>query len=321
MKLVEESAKLAFAHDFIMALPQGYETRVGERGGLLSGGQRQRIAIARSIISQPKILLLDEATSALDPKAEGIVQKALDSASQGRTTIVIAHKLATIQNADNIVVMSNGQIAEQGAHEELIAKNGVYAGLVKAQDLAPATEAKAPNSSEDLGEDNDDVAPAQTLSRVQTGEVKSIAALTDKEDYDLYEKSGVTYNIWRLLRDTPEIWYSFALVIVTCIGGGMLLTLPGVEITLRSFSLTTSPFTAAIQPGQAILLGQFLSVISSPDMVSRGNFIALMFFVMAIGTLITYFGMGWCANLIAQVSSGPTGSFALSVPDYPSSRL
>ena len=123
-KRVEDAAKLAFAHDFIMNLPKGYDSSIGERGGLLSGGQKQRIAIARSIISEPKILLLDEATSALDPHAEGIVQQALDRASKNRTTIVIAHKLATIRNADNIVVMSKGRIVEQGQHSELITRGG-----------------------------------------------------------------------------------------------------------------------------------------------------------------------------------------------------
>src|SRR5690242_8318460 len=108
LKLVESAAKVAFAHDFITQLPEGYDTLIGERGGLLSSGQRQRITIARSIISKPKILLLDEATSALDPHAESIVQQALDNASRHRTTIVIAHKLATIREADNIVVISRG---------------------------------------------------------------------------------------------------------------------------------------------------------------------------------------------------------------------
>ncbi|GJC92941.1 multidrug/pheromone exporter [Colletotrichum higginsianum] len=128
---VEDAAKLAFAHDFITSLPQGYDTRIGERGGLLSGGQKQRIAIARSLISEPQVLLLDEATSALDPHAEGVVQEALNRASQNRTTIVIAHKLATIRNADHIVVMSSGRIAEQGRHDDLVAMNGIYHNLIQ----------------------------------------------------------------------------------------------------------------------------------------------------------------------------------------------
>ncbi|GJC97372.1 multidrug resistance protein 3 (P glycoprotein 3) [Colletotrichum higginsianum] len=136
LERVKEAAKLAFADDFILDLPRGYDTRIGERGGLLSGGQKQRVAIARSIVSEPKILLLDEATSALDPHAEGIVQRALDSASKDRTTIVIAHKLATIRNADNIVVLSKGKTVEQGRHDELVALGGAYSNLVKAQSLS-----------------------------------------------------------------------------------------------------------------------------------------------------------------------------------------
>jgi ATP-binding cassette, subfamily B (MDR/TAP), member 1 len=124
MEKVIQAAQFAFAHDFITALPEGYHTRIGERGGLLSGGQKQRVAIARSIVSDPKVLLLDEATSALDPQAEGIVQKALDNVARSRTTIVIAHKLATIKRADNIVVMTEGRILEQGTHDGLLAENG-----------------------------------------------------------------------------------------------------------------------------------------------------------------------------------------------------
>ncbi|KAJ2899894.1 putative leptomycin b resistance protein pmd1 protein [Zalerion maritima] len=141
--LVEEAAKKANAHDFICTLPEGYETNVGERGFLLSGGQKQRIAIARAIVSDPKILLLDEATSALDTKSEGVVQAALEAAAEGRTTIVIAHRLSTIKDAHNIVVMSEGRIVEQGTHNDLLETHGAYYRLVTAQNIATAHELTA----------------------------------------------------------------------------------------------------------------------------------------------------------------------------------
>ncbi|KAK9465718.1 P-loop containing nucleoside triphosphate hydrolase protein [Lipomyces arxii] len=140
MELVIDACKQANAWDFIQDLPEKLDTSVGQRGYLMSGGQKQRIAIARAIVSNPKILLLDEATSALDTKSEGVVQEALDRASKNRTTIVIAHRLSTIKDADNIVVMRTGQILEQGTHSELIAKKGEYFGLVEAQSIEALKE-------------------------------------------------------------------------------------------------------------------------------------------------------------------------------------
>ncbi|CAN8070260.1 unnamed protein product [Agarophyton chilense] len=130
---VEEAARIANIHDFISSLPQGYDTIVGVRGDKFSGGQKQRVAIARAIVRHPPILLLDEATSALDVGSEKLVQEGLDAAATGRTTITIAHRLATIRNADRIAVVRSGVIVEEGTHEELVRKHGLYADLLKSQ--------------------------------------------------------------------------------------------------------------------------------------------------------------------------------------------
>jgi subfamily B ATP-binding cassette protein MsbA len=130
---VERALAAAYLTDVIKGLPEGVETNIGDNGMKLSGGQRQRLAIARAIYKDAPILILDEATSALDSESERQVQAALESLMVGRTTLVIAHRLSTIENADRIVVLEQGRVAEQGSHEELLEKNGLYAGLHRIQ--------------------------------------------------------------------------------------------------------------------------------------------------------------------------------------------
>ena len=140
---VEKAAIQANAHGFITEFEEGYGTMVGERGVRLSGGQKQRVAIARALLCNPALLLLDEATSALDAESEHLVQEAIDRAMQGRTVLVIAHRLSTVRNAHKVVVISGGKIAEEGTHEDLVSRDGMYKKLVARQLLGGNKDAGA----------------------------------------------------------------------------------------------------------------------------------------------------------------------------------
>ncbi|KAE9581925.1 Leptomycin B resistance protein pmd1 [Colletotrichum fructicola] len=280
MQRVQEAAKIAFAHDFVSQLPEGYDTMIGERGGLLSGGQKQRVAIARSIISQPKVLLLDEATSALDPHAEGVVQQALDKASEGRTTITIAHKLATIRKADNIVVMNKGKIVEQGTHEGLLKQDGAYTRLVRAQNLSVSEE----GSITETEGDDDDSAPKEniemtkTMSRYRTADQTRMELQKERDNYDHHKQQGLISVVIRMVRETPELnWAYFGTLVAVVVAAGAF-------------------------PGQSLIIANLVDVftLTGSEMISKGNFYSLMFFVLALGVFVCYFAMGWTTNTIAQ---------------------
>ncbi|RMD44957.1 hypothetical protein DV735_g9, partial [Chaetothyriales sp. CBS 134920] len=278
MKLVEEACKSANAHDFIVDLPHGYHTQVGERASMLSGGQKQRIAIARSIISDPKILLLDEATSALDPRAEKVVQDALNRVSANKTTLIIAHKLATVRKADNIVVMSHGKVVEEGTHNELLERDGQYAALVRAQDLGSKhAEPSFIKEQEDVGLER-----SATLQR-EKSEPLSLGHDDDGDEEEQKLARG-TLNlslvrcIWTVLSEQRDLYGWFSLIFFGClIGGGSY-------------------------PAQAIVFSRLTVVFTLQGREARdeADFFSLMLFVLALANLVGYFAIGWSCNEVSQ---------------------
>ena len=279
MKLVQEACMSSNAHDFIIKLPDGYHTQVGERASMLSGGQRQRIAIARSIVSNPKVLLLDEATSALDPRAERVVQDALQRVSANKTTLIIAHKLATVMAADSIAVMSKGKVIEQGTHRELLKLNGLYAAMVRAQDLGADGKAeKMQEASEDGSDGNEPHEKTLMLQRT-----KSETLQQDVERQVSHLSAGtlkypLAKCIWILLKEHPDLYKWYLATIIGGVIGGLRY------------------------PAQAVIFSRIINVftLQGPEAKTQADFFALMFFVLAIANLLGYFAIGWTCNTIGQ---------------------
>lgn len=218
MARIVEAAKMANAHDFIMRLPQQYDTDVGSNGMLLSGGQKQRLAIARALIKKPGVLLLDEATSALDAASERVVQQSIDSlaTSKSQTIIIIAHRLSTIRNADKICLIYDGRIAEMGRHEELLALNGRYADLVRLQlgdDAGNASTVASPTEKESaLALDTAALEEETPAASKDTKEVKvsekteSVKEEAVPEEVSKERSKDLSRRIWGLIFRYPS-WF------------------------------------------------------------------------------------------------------------------
>ncbi|KAG2338495.1 P-loop containing nucleoside triphosphate hydrolase protein [Suillus weaverae] len=274
-KLIQEACIKSNADGFITKLPQGYDTLVGERGFLLSGGQKQRIAIARAIVSDPRILLLDEATSALDTRSEGIVQDALDKAAAGRTTITVAHRLSTIKDADRIFVMGDGLVLEQGTHGELLAdENGAYARLVQAQKLRESREGQ--NVESTITADDEEDTEKAFLEGIPLDRKNTNHSVTS----DIVNKRNEEKVKAEINEDDYSLFYLFKRV-------GALNREGLYRYAIGTFFAMC---TGAVYPAFGIVYGQAITGFSAPTNAQRrhdGDLNALWFFIIAILSAIS----------------------------------
>lgn len=305
--LARHAAKLADADGFITKLQHGYGTVVGSSGRLISGGQKQRVALARALVKDPAVLILDEATAALDSRSEERIQRAIANISHGRTMLTIAHRLSTITNADNIIVMHKGRVAEEGDHPALMAKDGTYAEMVRLQTLgssaqkdgaasmAVATDNKS--GSPELGAGKAEHDSATSTSNLDNGENEKPSGISASESEGLgpapeaaaegdVELETPSKSLWALLRGYAPVVRPHLLVI--------FLALLGSIVVGGAFS------------GEAVIFGNTvdrLNVCRSPDSIrSSGSLFGLMFFVLAIieffANVVSWTGFGWVTERI-----------------------
>ncbi|KAK4349816.1 hypothetical protein RND71_029129 [Anisodus tanguticus] len=214
----------ANAHRFISRLPEGYDTQVGDRGTQLSGGQKQRIALARAMVKDPKILLLDEPTSALDPESEAIVQRAIDKISKGRTTLVIAHRSATLRNAQTTVILDRGSVVETGNHDQLMEKAGAYFGLIKlASEAVPKTISNKGDVPKEM-ESKYDVSRVKSVYEISRSKYLESMQEGSKEEEQAKMKSYRFSELWKLQR--PELIMILVGLIMGMSAGAILSLYP-----------------------------------------------------------------------------------------------
>ena len=292
-ELVENAARMCLVDSFVKTFTQGYHTYVGERGITLSGGQKQRIALARAIISDPKILILDEATSALDTRSEKLVQAAVDAVSRNRTTLVIAHRLSTIREADKIVVVSNGSILEQGTHDDLLEKQGAYYQLVQAQQVSQAQFEEVPPIDPALErvEDTERLNPKEVSSDVclEANEEKQgsssisqevLASINEKPD------SFGNYTIWSLIKWLAALNRKESALMMIGISSSIL----------SGLGMTAGYFFAA-KGAQALAdLELGLDTTTTTDV----NFWAKMFLMLAFVEFLAFLGFGLALGICGE---------------------
>ncbi|KAF2715325.1 hypothetical protein K504DRAFT_497197 [Pleomassaria siparia CBS 279.74] len=282
-RLVTKVCKDMQAHDFISELPDGYDTIVGNRGNLLSGGQRQRVAIARAIISNPVILIFDEATSALDNDSERLVQAAIDRVSRGRTTVIIAHKLATVKRADRIVLMKDGTITEEGTHESLLRTSDAYVKSWMAQNLA----------EEEHWRENKRSSNSSLTSNSVESSPEKVNRYSENDVQSPQQDDGIIVD---MAQDDPM---SFVQSIRYIVSGSRALQY------ISGMTLLVCIITGGVYPTQAIIFGNdVVSFQKSPeDMVRSINFWSLMFFVLAVVSLFSFFALGSLSSVSGTITS------------------
>ncbi|KAJ2803167.1 hypothetical protein H4R20_002999, partial [Coemansia guatemalensis] len=286
-----EAAKAANAHPFISQLPNGYDTLVGEGGALLSGGQKQRIAIARAIIRNPDVLLLDEATSALDTASERLVQDALDKLSVDRTTISIAHRLSTIRNCDQIYVVRDGIVSENGTHDELVKRDGEYASMVRAQELRQAVRNKIEDDLHELSEDEEgdvDELIAKELKEQALDLKSTTQQTTDSTKHKTSDVGSVESSSakkekkHKSLEDSSDMYLMLRLL--WQYKGSMKTAIPGVFLSF---------IDGAAMPCFALVFARALLALSDPDMDEvrrKTNLYANMFLIFSFAGGLAMYG-------------------------------